>query len=160
MLSALWTKTADFDGLPTDLEPDCCRVIQHPPVDRRVDLFDGHAAAVTDKQLRIVYVARPGAADKCVLRIDLVDEAMGEEKIQCTVNRGWGGLVAFLCELLEYLVGTMWLMALPDQFQHAPADWREPQAICLTILFGIFYRCIDAGVMVMGLRAKASVHHR
>ena len=64
-------------------------------------------------------VFRVAAADKGVERGDTVNQAVFQEEIQGTVDRGWRGTAAvFIAQHAKNVISPQRLVAGPDQFQH------------------------------------------
>lgn len=84
-----------------------------------------------------------------------MNQAVVEQKVQCPVDCGRRCRAAVLrAELRQNVIGSQWLVALPDQFQYPFADGGQPQAATVTQLDGSGQCLLDAGLVPM-MRARS-----
>ncbi|VFT48114.1 Uncharacterised protein [Pseudomonas aeruginosa] len=110
-----------LDGLAFHGEADAVRSGDDGPADIRLFQLDRGVAGAADEELALVAVLRVVAADECVERGDAVHQAVLLEEVQRAVDgRRRGAAAVGFAEHREDIVGPQRLVALPDQFQHAP----------------------------------------
>ena len=122
------TQPAGFDHLPLDGETPffakSAQAIDNPVVS---DLL-GRAAILADHELALMRVLSIAAGDKRVGGFHLVDQLVGEQEIERTVD-GWRTeLAAPALELREERIGSCRLVGLQDQLENTPSDRRQPCA--------------------------------
>jgi hypothetical protein len=97
-----------------------------------------------------VHLGRAGAADEGVARFDAVDQALLDEELERAIDRGRLGAAAVGAQGLQELKGADRGMALPDQFQHPPADIGQPRAALTAQRLRRTQRLGDAMLVIMG----------
>jgi hypothetical protein len=90
--------------------------------------FFGRAAVFTDYELALMRVLGIATGDKCIGGFDPVDQLVGEQKVERTVNRGRTEFTALLLEFGEQRVGFCRLVGAQDQLENPPAHRRQPCA--------------------------------
>lgn len=87
--------------------------------------FLGIAAGFAEQEVTGVGSARMRAANKGVTRGNAMDQLLLQQELEGAVDRGRRRFVAFGRELVEQLISAQRPMAVPDQFQYAPAQRRQ-----------------------------------
>lgn len=112
--------------------------------------FLGIAAGFTEQEVAGMGGARMRAANKGITRGNAMDQFLLEQEFESAVNRGRRRLVAFGRELVEDLVGAQRAMTVPDQLQHAPAQWRQTGATLGAEAVGRGQGVVHAVAVIMG----------
>ena len=86
----------------------------------RVEFGDGPATLANEQGRRSSFMgSRTG--DKGIAAFDLVDKAVGLQKIKGTINRDWGGANAAFGHALDHIISAGGRMALCHAGQHITA---------------------------------------
>jgi len=122
------TEPTGFNHLPLDGETPFfakpAQALDNPIVP---DLL-GRATIIADHELTLMQVLSIAARDKRVRGFYLVDQLVGEQKIESAVDDWRAKLLAPALELREQRIGSCWLVGLQDQLENAPPDRRQPSA--------------------------------
>src|SRR5882724_1034708 len=111
---------AGLDDLPLDGKtPSFAQPAQAPHDFVVADLLGG-TTVFADHELALMRMLDVAAGDKGVGGLDLMNELVGEQKIERAVNCRRAELAAFLLELCEQRVGTYRLVGQQNQFEDAP----------------------------------------
>ena len=95
-------------------------------------------------------IARVLAADKGVQRIQPMHQVRIDQEFQRPVD-GWRcDPLAIVAEGGEDIVGAHRLVAVPDQFQYAPASLRQPEALVAAHLVRSIQGAPDTFSMIVG----------
>ena len=86
-----------------------------------------------------------------------MDDSGIDKEFEGAIDGGWRGLVAFLGELREDIVGADRLVGPPDDLQHPSPHWRQVESAPRTDLGCRADRLVYACGMIMG--AGVGVRH-
>jgi len=115
-----------------------------------VDL-DGSAAVGADQELADMPVFRMVAADEGVEALDPVDQALFHQEVEGAIDRRRGGCLIPLTQIVQDRIGPDRPVAVPDQFQHSPAERGQSGPTLGANCFGQTEGIRDAsGVVVRG----------
>ena len=113
--------------------------------------LDGHVALPADQELALVHVFGVATADEGVERGDAVNQAVFQEKVQRTVYGGRRGAAAILfAEYGKDVVSPQRLVTLPNQFQYAPAQGSQAQALASAQGIGLGQCAVHAVGVIVG----------
>ena len=90
--------------------------------------LDRARADVADQERHLVRFVRMMAADECVDRFELVDEAMLEQEIERAVDGRRCRAATAFAKLIEQVIRLDRLFRSGDELEHAKAQRRQPQA--------------------------------
>jgi hypothetical protein len=122
----------------------------------RLDQF-GHAlvadflralALVADQERHLMGLGRMMAGDVRIDRLELVDEAVLEQEIECPLDGGRRGITVLFAQAVEQVVGLDWLARARHQLQDFTTQRREPQP---TLVGGVLDRRDEAACVVVVL---------
>lgn len=119
-------------------------------VDGALLQFHCRVTLAADQELSLMNLPWVVAADKRVKRCDAMHQSVLKQEVQCAVYRWWSGppTIGFT-QHGQYVVGTQWLMAAPDQFKHPFAQTGKPQAAGFAECFRAGQGMVDAAAVVM-----------
>jgi len=85
-----------------------------------------------------------------------VDQICLDEKIKGPVHRGRRGLLTFAIDAIQNVVGSDWLVAVPNELQDTTPYTRKSQAPITTQTFGGFDRRRDTMPMIVLRRRETN----
>src|SRR6266436_1843100 len=119
---------AGLDDLPLDGKtPPFAQPAQAPHDFVVADLLSG-TTVFADHELALMRMLDVAAGDKGVGGLDLMNELVGDQKIERAVDRRRAELAALLLELREQRVGSRRLVGSQDQLENPPAHRRHSGA--------------------------------
>lgn len=114
-----------------------------------------------DEELRDMRLQRRIATHERIQRIDAMDEAGVDEKLERAVHGRRRGFIPFFGEFGEDLIRADRFVRAPDDLEYAASHWREVQTTRITELVGVAQRDIDARIVVVRMQRRGSqIGHR
>src|SRR5690606_28172711 len=155
-----------FQRLRLRPEAERLRPLLEPGDHVEVLEFYRAVAAVADQERhRMLRRARVVAGDEGIHRLELVDEAVGEQEIERTIDRGRRGRAGALAagvvagaDQFEQVVGLDRLAGVGDQAEHARADRRQPQAAFVAGALDRGHEAFGVVDVVLGIGAGVPRH--
>src|SRR5438132_9277076 len=118
---------AGLDDLALDGKtPPFAQPAQAPHYFVVADLLGG-ATVLADHELALMRMLDVAAGDKGVGGLDLMNELVGEQKIERAIDRRRPELAALLLELREQCIGSRRLVGSQDQLEHMLSKRRQPR---------------------------------
>ena len=117
-----------LDHLAANVKSRLSRLARHRLADHRAIHFAHLATLLADEELRIVLLVRAAAADKSIEAVDPVHQPMRHEKFQRSVDGGGSHGFLAVTQPVQQVIGFYGFVAVPDQFEHAPAHIGETGA--------------------------------
>jgi len=142
-------KAMDFEMGSAGLKAGGAECEREGGVKRGIGEFGNLVTLGANQQTHVVRFVRVGAADEGVKAVNAVNKAMFEQEIETAVDGGRLDAVVFGGETVDEFVSLDRLVVRPNQFEHAPTQWRELGTERLATIFGLLKSVAEAACMVV-----------